>query len=384
MAEASKLTSEGLVEREGYLSANELAALKDLACMVKENPKVLNIGSGMGTSALALLEVRDDILIYSIDIEDVSDLGSLRREREALEEAGMWDPARITQLHGDSREVGKAWEHGLVDLVFVDDGHYYEHVKGDIETWLPFIRNDGLIIFHDYKGQYDMGVSQAVDELMGEHEQIAHVDTLIAFKVKKRKLTSRALSACYDFRYLDLDGIKGLKELACSLGPDPVVVNLGAGFGTSALAFMEARDDLCLITVDYHEEETPIGSLSCERDSMRKAGFLDDPRYEQMQGFTVEIGKSWDRDQVDMVFVDAGHSYEACKGDLLAWIPHVVDGGIIAIHDYWDRYFYEVIKAVDEVMEDYERIMLVGCLIAFRIKKESIDETKNRRPDISL
>ena len=371
MAEASKLTSEGLVEREGYLSANELAALKDLACMVKENPKVLNIGSGMGTSALALLEVRDDILIYSIDIEDVSDLGSLRREREALEEAGMWDPARIKQLHGDSREIGSKWDKGPLDLVFSDDGHYYEHVKGDIETWLPFIRNNGLMIFHDYKGQYDMGVSQAVDELMGEHEQIAHVDTLIAFRVKKEKLHSWALSACYNFRYLDIDVIDGLKRLARSLGSDPVVINLGAGFGTSALVFMEARDDLHLVSVDYHEEETNIGSLSCERDSMRDAGFLDDPRYEQMQGYTAEIGKSWDRDHVDMIFVDAGHSYEACKGDLLAWIPHVVDGGIIAIHDYWRRYGYDVIGAVDEVMKGYERIMLVSCLIAFRIKKDA-------------
>lgn len=368
-----KLTSEGLVEREGYLSLDELTALKDLAGTLKENPKVLNIGAGMGTSALAFLEARDDAIVYSIDIEDESALGSLRREREALEEAEMWDDARIKQLHGDSKQIGSKWDKGSLDLVFSDDGHYYEHTKGDIEAWLPFIRNDGLIAFHDYKGQYDMGVSRAVDELMGEHEQIAHVDTLIAFRVKKEKLNSWALSARYNFRYLDADVIGSLKELACSLGPDPVVINLGAGFGTSALAFMEARDDLRLVSVDYHEEETNIGSLSCERDSMRDAGFLDDPRYEQMQGYTVEIGKSWDRDPVDMVFVDAGHSYEACKGDLLAWIPHVADGGIIAIHDYWRRYGYEVIRAVDEVMEDYERIMLVSCLIAFRIKGESAE-----------
>ena len=183
-------------------------------------------------------------------------------------------------------------------------------------------------------------------------------------------MTSEKLSARYDFRYLDLDVIKGLKELARSLDPSPTVINLGSGFGTSALALLESRDDLCLVTVDYHEEPTEIGSLMDERDSIRDAGFLDDPRYEQIQGYSAEIGRSWNRGSVDMVFVDASHSYEACKGDALAWMPHIAGGGIMAFHDYWDRWNYGVIEAVDEVMEGYERIMLASCLIAFRIGQE--------------
>lgn len=371
MVEGNRLTLEGLIEREGYMTIEEAVALKDLANTLPENPRVVNIGAGMGTSALALLEAREDICVHSIDTEDESHLGSLRRERDALQEAGLWDPKRIRQIHGDSRQVGKEWYNDSIDMVFVDDGHYYEHVKGDIETWLPYIRASGLMVFHDYKGQYDMGVSKAVDELMGEYEQVAHVDTLVAYKVKKNKLTSEVLSARCQFRFLDIDVIKGLKELARSLGPDPVVINLGAGFGTSALAFMEARDDLHLVSVDYHEEETHIGSLSCERSNMREAGFLDDLRYEQLQGFSAEIGKAWDRDKVDMVFVDAGHSYAACKGDIEAWMPHIREGGIIVFHDYWARYLYEVIEAVDELMAGYERIMLVSCLIAFRIKGQA-------------
>jgi len=371
MVEGNRLTAKGLVEREGYLTLDEMIALKDLANTLPKNPKALNIGSGMGTSALALLEARDDLYVYSIDTEDESNLGSLRREREALQEAGLWDLNRIKQIHGDSRQVGKEWYEDSIDMVFVDDGHYYEHVRGDIETWLPYVRNGGLVAFHDYKGRYDMGVSKAVDELMTDHERVAHVDTLVAFKIKKPKLTSEALSARCNFRFLDIDVINGLKELAKSFGPCPVVVNLGVGFGTSALAFMESRDDLRLVSVDAQEKQTHIGSLSCERNTMREAGFLDDSRYGQMQGHSMEVGKSWNQGPVDMVFVDASHSYEACKSDALAWMPHIVDGGIIAFHDYWDRYFYEVIKAVDEVMAGYERIMLVSCLIAFRIKGQT-------------
>lgn len=182
-------------------------------------------------------------------------------------------------------------------------------------------------------------------------------------------LTSESLSARHDFRYLDLDVINGLKELARSLGPDPFVVNLGAGFGTSALALLESRDDLRLVTVDCQEEPTEIGSLMDERNSMREAGLFEDSRYEQIQGYSAEIGKSWDRGLLDMVFVDASHSYEACKEDALAWLPCIKENGIVAFHDYWARWNYGVIEAVDEVMEGYERIMLASCLIAFKVNR---------------
>jgi len=41
-------------------------------------------------------------------------------------------------------------------------------------------------------------------------------------------------------------------------------------------------------------------------------------------------------DDLDMVFIDAEHSYEACKEDIEAWLPKVRNGGIICGHDYCD------------------------------------------------
>ena len=34
-----------------------------------------------------------------------------------------------------------------------------------------------------------------------------------------------------------------------------------------------------------------------------------------------------------MVFIDGGHSLEAALCDYRSWAPHVVQGGILAIHD---------------------------------------------------
>jgi hypothetical protein len=34
-----------------------------------------------------------------------------------------------------------------------------------------------------------------------------------------------------------------------------------------------------------------------------------------------------------MVFIDGGHSMEAALSDYRCWAPHVVRGGLLAIHD---------------------------------------------------
>lgn len=37
---------------------------------------------------------------------------------------------------------------------------------------------------------------------------------------------------------------------------------------------------------------------------------------------------------LDFVFIDADHTYEGCKKDILAWAPKVRSGGLIAGHDF--------------------------------------------------
>jgi len=39
--------------------------------------------------------------------------------------------------------------------------------------------------------------------------------------------------------------------------------------------------------------------------------------------------------QLSMVFIDGGHSYEAALTDYRGWAPHVLPGGILAIHDIY-------------------------------------------------
>lgn len=50
---------------------------------------------------------------------------------------------------------------------------------------------------------------------------------------------------------------------------------------------------------------------------------------------------------VDLVYIDADHSYEGCKADIEAWWPKLVSGGVMAFHDH-EMPQYGVKQAVAE------------------------------------
>ena len=56
----------------------------------------------------------------------------------------------------------------------------------------------------------------------------------------------------------------------------------------------------------------------------------------------------------DMVFLDGSHDYDSVKADILAWLPTIVDGGLLCGHDHTDTRAHcaGVIKAVDEIFPD--------------------------------
>lgn len=202
--------------------------------------------------------------------------------------------------------------------------------------------------------------------------------------------SSESLQAA--FKYLFIAEVPALKELARSLPPNPIVVNIGAGSGTSGLAFMESRPDLFLYTIDIQKDNSPFGCLYAEEQVLKEAGLWDDSRNQQLWGDSQYVGRSWSEhmgeidhgysiESVDLVFIDGDHSYEGCAGDIEAWLPNIKSGGILAIHDYkkatltYDeetcphpRPWPGVDRAVDELLVGkYPVVMHVQSLIAFRV-----------------
>lgn len=65
-----------------------------------------------------------------------------------------------------------------------------------------------------------------------------------------------------------------------------------------------------------------------------------------------EASKEIEDESIDIVFIDADHSYEGVKNDIIYWAPKVKSGGIISGHDYDLPRFPGVKKAVLEFFEE--------------------------------
>jgi predicted O-methyltransferase YrrM len=71
---------------------------------------------------------------------------------------------------GKSDESSKFFEDDSVDVIFIDAGHSYESVIQDIKSWLPKIKNGGIMSGHDYNSW--PGVKMAVNEIFNKIDKI--------------------------------------------------------------------------------------------------------------------------------------------------------------------------------------------------------------------
>lgn len=156
------------------------------------------------------------------------------------------------------------------------------------------------------------------------------------------------------------DEAEFLRRLAKELLPDPIIVNIGSSFGSSTWAFLEARPDAVVFSVDMKP---------CPEEMAHVAEAGGDPtRVIRLLGLSQEVGLHFPP-MVDLLFIDGDHSYAGVLGDIDAWVDKVKPGGAIAFHDYRPYVSYDptnVIEAVDRRMGDYEVIDRVEAVIAFR------------------
>lgn len=71
----------------------------------------------------------------------------------------------------DSHRAARLLPERSADTVFIDASHDYEHVKADIEAWLPVVRSGGILCGHDYDYGWQ-GVVRAVNESFLEAERV--------------------------------------------------------------------------------------------------------------------------------------------------------------------------------------------------------------------
>lgn len=126
---------------------------------------------------------------------------------------------------------------------------------------------------------------------------------------------------------------------------NPVFVNIGAGAGTSGLALREGCQRAKIYTVDI----SPGGPLGGMENEVNAFADTDLELPTQILGDSKEVGAIWKWGEIDLLFIDGDHSYEGCRGDLAAWLPHLKPGGWLLVHDYDGKFWPDVTRVMDEL-----------------------------------
>ena len=133
-----------------------------------------------------------------------------------------------------------------------------------------------------------------------------------------------------------------------SLGP---CLEIGSYCGKSAVylgAAMKENNQI-LYSIDHHkgsEEQQPgeeffdldlldetgkgINTLPFFLETLDKAGLRDN--VVPIVSTSLEASEVWS-EPLAMVFIDGGHSDQAANDDYNVWQPHIIQGGLLAIHD---------------------------------------------------
>jgi cephalosporin hydroxylase len=70
----------------------------------------------------------------------------------------------------NSEVFGKTEYAGSISILHIDGNHAYAAVKADIESWQPFMREGGWIIFDDYVWPFGDGPHRAGDEFLESYQ----------------------------------------------------------------------------------------------------------------------------------------------------------------------------------------------------------------------
>ncbi|UCC78233.1 MAG: class I SAM-dependent methyltransferase [Candidatus Zixiibacteriota bacterium] len=181
------LTGEGI-----ETPLDELAYLA-LITAVKKPENIFEIGTFRGRTALNFaLNSPENCTVYTMDLppnnkNDVleeagkNDKLIIKKSEPDIEYKGKGVEYKIKQIYGDSTKFDFSPYYGKMDIVFIDGAHHYNAVIIDTKNAIKMIKQDGVIIWHDFAiyGDYN-DVTRAVLDCIPSNRIIQIDSTTIA------------------------------------------------------------------------------------------------------------------------------------------------------------------------------------------------------------
>lgn len=120
----------------------------------------------------------------------------------------------------------------------------------------------------------------------------------------------------------------------------PVIAEIGVEFGGYTDVYIRFFKNPKVYLVDLWEAEGNDPYFESHPEQLAK-GYAEilskygtDSRVEICKGFANDWCDKFPDEHFDWIYIDANHTYEAVKNDILKWLPKVKKGGILSGHDF--------------------------------------------------
>jgi predicted O-methyltransferase YrrM len=128
-----------------FLAQEDVTAIEGLVRDLGRGPvRVIDLGAGSGTTALAVLCANPKAHVTTVD-RDEEALGWARLNVRPHFPEAIWVP-----LLADAAAAAALYPARNVNLLLHDAGHGYEDVWRDVRAWLPLLRPGACVWVHDY------------------------------------------------------------------------------------------------------------------------------------------------------------------------------------------------------------------------------------------
>lgn len=167
-------------------------------------------------------------------------------------------------------------------------------------------------------------------------------------------LMGRTIRICIDALDKQNDGLDGwmekdeLEQLKLLAEDSDSIVEIGSWKGRSTKILLEACEGNVYAVDHWNGSLADLSTLTAAgrdiyKDFIHNVGHY--PNLIVLRGDSIEMATQFNGNKVDMVFIDAEHTYEGCKADIDAWLPKCKK--YICGHDY-NLDFPGVVQAVNE------------------------------------